>query len=146
MAVTDDEDDGKEACSFYEVIERFRGYTLVPLPAADRADAPDPRPPGQRRLPGAGRQGLQRPRLLAAVGPGAGPGRGRGRGAVPRQALHAHRLRFLHPRKKEVIEVEAPLPRDMRRTLAALRSPPGGAVTPIRPDPAPVRWGGTTTP
>src|SRR5271166_5762746 len=29
MAVTDDEDEGKEACSFYEVVERFRGYTLV---------------------------------------------------------------------------------------------------------------------
>src|SRR5262249_48360054 len=28
MAVTDDEDEGKDACSFYEVIERFRGYTF----------------------------------------------------------------------------------------------------------------------
>src|SRR5262249_3459973 len=28
MAITDEEDDGKEASSFYEVIERFRGYTF----------------------------------------------------------------------------------------------------------------------
>ena len=28
MIVTDEEDEGKEASSFYEVIERFRGYTL----------------------------------------------------------------------------------------------------------------------
>ena len=28
MMVTDDEDDGKEACSYYEVIERFRGYSF----------------------------------------------------------------------------------------------------------------------
>ena len=71
MAVTDDEDeDGKEACSYYEVIERFRGFTLLPHPAAHRPDAPDSRPPGQRRLSGAGRQDLQRPRLPAAVGPG----------------------------------------------------------------------------
>ena len=28
MTVTDDDEEGKEACSFYEVVERFRGYTF----------------------------------------------------------------------------------------------------------------------
>src|SRR5260370_13595636 len=28
MIVTDEEDDGKDACSYYEVIERFRGFTF----------------------------------------------------------------------------------------------------------------------
>ena len=28
MTVTDEEDEGKEACSYYEVVERFRGFTL----------------------------------------------------------------------------------------------------------------------
>jgi 23S rRNA pseudouridine1911/1915/1917 synthase len=38
-----------------------------------------------------------------------------------RQALHAYRLRFRHPRTGEWIEAEAPLPPDMRATLEALR-------------------------
>ena len=39
MAVTDDEDDedAKDACSYYEVIERFRGYTFVPRASRGRA-------------------------------------------------------------------------------------------------------------
>jgi 23S rRNA pseudouridine1911/1915/1917 synthase len=40
---------------------------------------------------------------------------------MPRQALHAHRLRFTHPKRKEVIEITAPLPEEFERTLAALR-------------------------
>ena len=40
---------------------------------------------------------------------------------MPRQALHAARLRFLHPRRREVMEVEAPLPAEFQNTLAALR-------------------------
>ena len=35
---------------------------LLPVQSADGADAPDPRSPGERRLSGAGGQGLQRPR------------------------------------------------------------------------------------
>ena len=40
---------------------------------------------------------------------------------MPRQALHAHRLRLTHPRLKQVISVEAPLPPEFTRTLEALR-------------------------
>jgi hypothetical protein len=35
--------------------------------------------------------------------------------------LHAHRLRFYHPRQRRVLEAEAPLPPDFQKTLAALR-------------------------
>ena len=45
---------------------------------------------------------------------------------LARQALHAHRLRFVHPRKREVIEATAPLPPDFVTTLAALRKWRGG--------------------
>ena len=38
-----------------------------------------------------------------------------------RQALHAFRLRFRHPRTDQWIEAEAPLPPDMRRVLDTLR-------------------------
>ena len=40
---------------------------------------------------------------------------------LSRQALHAQRLRFIHPRTQEVVAVEAPLPEEFVRTLAALR-------------------------
>jgi 23S rRNA pseudouridine1911/1915/1917 synthase len=40
---------------------------------------------------------------------------------MPRQALHASRLRFYHPQLREVIEAVAPLPAEFERTLAALR-------------------------
>ena len=40
---------------------------------------------------------------------------------LPRQALHAFRLRFQHPRSGKIIEAEAPLPAEFERTLAALR-------------------------
>jgi 23S rRNA pseudouridine1911/1915/1917 synthase len=41
----------------------------------------------------------------------------------PRQALHAARLTFAHPRSGESVVVEAPVPEDMRLLLEALRSP-----------------------
>jgi 23S rRNA pseudouridine1911/1915/1917 synthase len=37
--------------------------------------------------------------------------------AFPRQALHAHRMALTHPITRERVEVEAPLPEDMRRLL-----------------------------
>ncbi len=40
---------------------------------------------------------------------------------MSRQALHASRLRFHHPRLGKVIEGEAPLPPDFVKTLEALR-------------------------
>lgn len=40
---------------------------------------------------------------------------------LDRQALHARRLRFLHPATGEPLEIEAPLPSDIADTLAELR-------------------------
>jgi 23S rRNA pseudouridine1911/1915/1917 synthase len=39
-----------------------------------------------------------------------------------RQALHARRLRFVHPATGELLEIEAPLPADMQGVLAELRA------------------------
>ena len=39
-----------------------------------------------------------------------------------RAALHAWRLRLIHPKTKEVIAVQAPLPPEFEKTLAALRT------------------------
>jgi 23S rRNA pseudouridine1911/1915/1917 synthase len=41
---------------------------------------------------------------------------------LPRQALHAHRLTFPHPRTRELVTVESPLPDDL---LAYIGDLPG---------------------
>jgi 23S rRNA pseudouridine1911/1915/1917 synthase len=38
-----------------------------------------------------------------------------------RQALHAQRLQFVHPRTGKLMEIGAPLPADMATALAELR-------------------------
>jgi 23S rRNA pseudouridine1911/1915/1917 synthase len=121
MAVTDEEDDGKEACSYYEVIERFRGYTFC------------------RIHPRTGRTHQIRVHLASIDCPVLADKIYSGRDCLklsdlvpdqestadeilmPRQALHAGRLRFYHPRLREVVEAEAPLPHEFVKTLAALR-------------------------
>ncbi|WP_124728183.1 RluA family pseudouridine synthase [Staphylospora marina] len=47
-------------------------------------------------------------------------GRGEEEGWIGRQALHAARLRLLHPRHREWMEWESPLPADMRRLMERL--------------------------
>jgi 23S rRNA pseudouridine1911/1915/1917 synthase len=41
---------------------------------------------------------------------------------IPRVALHAARLGFIHPRTSKPVRVESPLPADMRRLLRRLRA------------------------
>jgi 23S rRNA pseudouridine1911/1915/1917 synthase len=122
MIVTDDEEKGKEACTYYEVEERFRGYTFV------------------RMQPRTGRTHQLRVHLASIGCPVLADKTYSGRDAfrlsdlvptlagsasdevlLPRQALHAQRLRFTHPRTKEVVAVEAPLPPEFVRTLEMLR-------------------------
>jgi 23S rRNA pseudouridine1911/1915/1917 synthase len=117
----DAEDEGKDACSYYEVIERFRGYTFCRVfPRTGRTH--------QIRVHLAsvgcpvladkmysGRDAFRLSDLVAGLGPDADEL------LLPRQALHAARLRFTHPRLRRTIEAEAPLPPEFQRTLAALR-------------------------
>jgi 23S rRNA pseudouridine1911/1915/1917 synthase len=117
----DEERDIKEACTYYEVIERFDGFSFcrchpktgrthqirvhlacIGCPVlADKAYS--------------GRDCLRLSDLTRNVEPGSDEV------LLPRQALHAHRLRFLHPRTQRWIEAEASLPADMTRTLEVLR-------------------------
>ena len=118
MAVTDNPREGKEACSFYEVIERFRGFTFC------------------RISPKTGRTHQIRVHLASLGCPVLADKTYTNRDSLRlsdlfptemdevllhRQALHAYRLRFTHPKTQEVMEVKAPLPEEMERTLAAFR-------------------------
>jgi 23S rRNA pseudouridine1911/1915/1917 synthase len=124
MWVTHDEEDeeAKDACTYYEVVERFRGYTFV------------------RCQPRTGRTHQIRVHLASVHCPvladkvyggrdqlrlsdltGRFPGGKDDEVLISRQALHAWRLRFRHPRLERWMEFEAPLPTDMTRTLESLR-------------------------
>lgn len=121
MVVTDEEDDGKEATSFYEVIERFRGYTFCRIhPRTGRTHqirvhlASIGCPVLADKLY-SGRDQL----LLSDLKPGLDPALDEV--LMPRQALHARRIRLYHPRLRRTLEAEAPLPPEFEKTLAALR-------------------------
>jgi len=121
MIVSSDAD-AKPALSYYEVLERFRGFTLVKV------------------QPRTGRTHQIRVHLLHAGCPVLADKLYGGRSQlklsdiapdtpfgedtllIDRQALHAFRLRFRHPRTDQWIEAEAPLPPDMRRVLDTLRT------------------------
>lgn len=120
MIVSSDTD-AKPALSYYEVLEKFRGYTLVRVqPRTGRTHQIRVHmlhvgcPILADRLYG-GRDQF----CLADVVPDLPPGHDEV--LIGRQALHAYRLRFRHPRLDRWIEAEAPLPADMRRTVEALR-------------------------
>jgi 23S rRNA pseudouridine1911/1915/1917 synthase len=121
MTISDEPEESKEACSYYEVIERFRGYTLCRIqPRTGRTHqirvhlASVGCPVLADKIYG-GRDSLQ----LSDVVPDLDPQDEET--LMPRQALHASRLRFQHPRLGRVIEGVAPLPGDFVRTLEALR-------------------------
>jgi len=119
MVVTDQEAESKEACSFYEVIERFRGFSYC------------------RIQPRTGRTHQIRVHLASIGCPVLADKAYGGRDClrlsdlapdtesdeilINRQALHAHRLRFQHPVDRRLIEAQAGLPQDFQRTLEALR-------------------------
>ena len=122
IAVTDPLDpDAKDACSFYEVLERFRGFTLVKVqPRTGRTHqirvhlAYVGCPVLADRVYGSGGQ-FSLSQAASGVKPADDVV------LIKRQALHAFRLRFKHPKFGRWVEVEAPLPPDIRAALDALR-------------------------
>lgn len=121
MTVTDDEEEGKEACSFYEVIDRFRGFTYCKISPRTgrthqiRVHLGSVGCPVLADKVYSGRDCLRLSDLDHDLEPE------QDEILMPRQALHAHRLRFTHPHHKEVIEAVAALPKEFEKTLAALR-------------------------
>lgn len=109
--------DGREAVTHYRLERRFRAHTLlrvtletgrthqirVHLAHIGFPIVGDPLYGGRRRFPAGASESLR-----AALAD------------FPRQALHAARLAFAHPRSGRPVEFTAPLPADMRALLAAL--------------------------
>lgn len=122
MAISDDPEASKPANTFYEVVERFEGYSLI------------------RARPLTGRTHQIRVHLQSIGAPIVADKAYSHRDSlrlsdlsaeltgttdevlICRQALHAHRLRIRHPRCHEVMDVTAPPPQDFERTLQALRN------------------------
>ena len=114
-------DIGKEAVSIYEVIERFRGYTLVKV------------------MPKTGRTHQIRVHMRAIGHPVVADfmysnqescylsdllQKEREPGEVPiieRQALHAHRIEFFHPIQNKKMEFEVDMPEDISALVKTLR-------------------------
>ena len=114
-------DIGKEAVSIYEVVERFRGYTLVKV------------------MPKTGRTHQIRVHMRAIGHPVVADfmyssqescylsdllQKKREEGELPiidRQALHAHRIDFFHPIHNKKMEFEVDLPDDISALVKTLR-------------------------
>jgi 23S rRNA pseudouridine1911/1915/1917 synthase len=127
MAIRTPEDGGKPAVTFYEVAERFRDYAMVRCePKTGRTHQirihlthvglpilADKLYSGRDRITLGDVMGPEKSRLLSPEEAGAT--------LIDRQALHAHRLRFAHPLTGQELDLTAPRPADMERTLEALR-------------------------
>jgi 23S rRNA pseudouridine1911/1915/1917 synthase len=118
---------GKSATSFYQVQERFRGYTLVLVapktgrthqirvhlgsighPCVSDSAYGKGRPVFLRDLAG---ERVLDPRVPDPERP-----------VLARQALHAFRIRFIHPGTGESVQYEAPLADDMMLMVELLRA------------------------
>src|SRR5262245_40046716 len=121
VVAEEDDEDAKDACTYYEVIERFRGFSYCRcLPKTGRTHQirvhlASTGCPVLADKVYSGRDRLRRSDVVAGVG------EEEDEVLLSRQALHAHRLRFRHPRKGTVMEAEAPLPAEFVRTLEVLR-------------------------
>lgn len=122
MAIRDDPEISRPANTFYEVIKRYHGFTHVrlrPLTGRThqlRVHLASIGNPIVADRPYAGRGEL----TLSEVAEGKDVGSDKV--LIARQALHARRLRFRHPRCHEPIDIEIPIPEDMSQTLEALET------------------------
>lgn len=124
MAIRRDHPQARDAYTFYEVAERFVGFTALRLkPRTGRTHqlrvhaAHFGHPILCDRLYG-GRSQITKAELRHTSPDGGEP-------LLTRQALHALRLSFTHPMTKEPLVIEAPLPADMQSVLDVLRERSG---------------------
>ncbi len=109
---------GREAITHYRVIERFRRHTWVRVMLETGRTHQIRLHLSHAGYPLVGDQVYGR-RL--AIPKGATPGLAAALRDFRRQALHAARLSFQHPRDGREVEVESKLPADFRALVAALK-------------------------
>jgi 23S rRNA pseudouridine1911/1915/1917 synthase len=120
IAIRLPEDGGKEAVTFYQVVDRFRGYALVrcrPLTGRTHQIRVHLAHIGHPIVADKAYSGRDRLTLSDLLGHPSDADCV----LMDRQALHAHTLRFSHPVTGQFLEFVAPLPLDMTRTVQALR-------------------------
>jgi 23S rRNA pseudouridine1911/1915/1917 synthase len=125
MAIRAPEDGGKDAVTFYQVVERFRDCALVrcePLTGRTHQIRIHLTHIGHPILADKLYSGRDRITLSDVLGPESRSAAASEQVLIDRQALHAHRLRFQHPLTGRELDLTAPLPEDMARTLEALRT------------------------
>jgi 23S rRNA pseudouridine1911/1915/1917 synthase len=117
--------DGREAVTHYRIEKRYRAHTLarvrletgrthqirVHMAHAGYPIVGDPVYGGRRRLPA-----------------GASPALKTALESFKRQALHAERLSFVHPRSGKQVSFSAPLPEDFARLLGVLERDAGAGA------------------
>ncbi len=122
MATSLVESFGRDALSYYEVEERYQNYTLVRVqPRTGRTHQIRIHMGHIGHTVLADKTYSGRDKILMADIAGSAVAAGSQDVLLERQALHAYRLRFTHPRREQVIAIEAPIPKDMLRTMEALR-------------------------
>jgi 23S rRNA pseudouridine1911/1915/1917 synthase len=137
QAVRKEENGGRPALTRYEVTETFAGPEGATLAnSAHASDQKMPAPPARycfvRLSPKTGRTHQLRVHMSAIGFPMVGDTMYGGRifthadFRFDRQALHAHRITFVHPVTLNTMTLEAPLPPDINRLIALLRH--GGAT------------------
>jgi len=119
MAIRQDDPEAKESQTFYEVLERFHGFSVLrALPRTGRTH--------QIRLHLAQIDcpvlcdGLYGRQKILTRGEISGQ-QSDGEILLARQALHAHRLTFEHPFSGEILEIVAPIPEDMNSVVLVLQ-------------------------
>lgn len=128
MAIAPDDPEAKPAKTFFEVVERFRGFSSVRcMPKTGRTH--------QIRLHllslgcpilcdklYGGRSTLTKEELAGQYDRSPkGDENRESTVLLARQALHARKITFEHPTTGKILEIEAPLPADMLQTIEALR-------------------------
>ncbi len=111
---------GKPALTRYRTLRAWEAAVAAArMPARDRADAPDPRPSRRNRA-----TRWSAIRSISAASPPSPEALAEPLRRLlldfPRQALHARRLGFRHPRTGEPLSFETPPPADLAALLAAL--------------------------
>lgn len=127
MAIRSGHSSSRDASTYFEVVERFKGYALLKvLPKTGRTHqirlhlAHAGCPVLCDRLYG-GHSQVTRGQLLRRQAQGLPVRPGDETIEMDRQALHAHQLEFAHPKTGKPMTFVAPLPADFERVLKVLR-------------------------